>query len=278
MPKIKVSSGSYDGAGRFIPGCKVTVTENVGGGLATIYSDQAGTALGNPFKADDSGTWEFYADPNLYDISVQRRGSAIFTQEAVAVGFIPYPERPGGSFNVSTTVTAAGAYTTTTTPYLRGEDSNPYTLGTGIGNPITFNDEGASNPPSVINGVEFAQSKNLTGIDGSDHSYVAMKYTGNFARDFICYFTVSHYPTFVGSQDLRIVTVDGDDWESGVYTQKTASDSAHYEWSALFNLNHNNGMQVAVVRVDPGDVIVPLVYMQDSTIHFIPDVKLVIKP
>ena len=276
MPKIKVSSGSYDGAGRFIPGCKVTILDAGTTDLSTIYSDQAGTALGNPFTADDSGTWEFYSDPGLFDISVQRRGSAIFSQDSVAIGFVPYIERPGGSFSASSLEPNGAILSESTSPYLKGENA-PFTLGTGIGNPVTFRDTGLG--PSVIkSGVDFKQSKNPTGIEHAGWNYVAMRYNGDFVRDFICYFTVSHFPTFWGSQALRVVTVDGDDWEAGTYTQKTVSDVITYTWDATRIVAFNQHMQVVVVHVEPEDVVVPLIYMQDSFTHYIPDVSLAIKP
>jgi hypothetical protein len=49
------------------PSCTVTVSIH-GGGLATIYSDNAGTILANPFTAGTNGHWQFYGDNSHYDI------------------------------------------------------------------------------------------------------------------------------------------------------------------------------------------------------------------
>jgi hypothetical protein len=49
------------------PSCTVTVSIH-GGGLATIYSDNAGTILANPFTASVAGHWQWYADNGHYDV------------------------------------------------------------------------------------------------------------------------------------------------------------------------------------------------------------------
>jgi hypothetical protein len=275
MPKIKVSSGSYDGAGRFIPGCKVTILDAGTSDLSTLYSDQAGTALGNPFTADESGTWEFYSDPGLFDIHVQRRGSAIFVQESVAIGYVPYAERPGGTWTASSSITSPGAFGPSSTPYILGVNS-PDALPIALGQPPYVRMVNP-NPEVVVEGVEF-EAVTYGATPSSDFEFVALKYTGDLVRDFICYFTITHYPTFAGSQGLTVVTVDGDDWEAGTYTQKTASDTITYTWDATRTVAYSRHMQVVVMHVEPGDVVVPLIYMQDSFLHYIPDVSLAINP
>lgn len=57
------------------PGCLVTVTITGGGTLATLYADNNGTPLANPFNADSStGNWFFYADDGHYDITLSGPG------------------------------------------------------------------------------------------------------------------------------------------------------------------------------------------------------------
>src|SRR5208282_5779947 len=52
------------------PGCTVTVSV-VGGGLATIYADNSGTPLANPFTASaTTGQWIFYAANGHYSIAL----------------------------------------------------------------------------------------------------------------------------------------------------------------------------------------------------------------
>lgn len=61
------------------PACTVTVTI-VGGGTATIYSNNSGTPLANPFTIGNSpetstnGYWFFYADNGLYNIQFSGTG------------------------------------------------------------------------------------------------------------------------------------------------------------------------------------------------------------
>lgn len=55
------------------PACTVTV--NVfGGGLATIFSDNAGTPLANPFTATSSGQWTFFAANGHYTVTLTGGG------------------------------------------------------------------------------------------------------------------------------------------------------------------------------------------------------------
>jgi len=52
---------------RSAPSCTVTVNV-VGGGLATIFSDNAGTPLSNPFTAASNGQWQWYGDNGHYSV------------------------------------------------------------------------------------------------------------------------------------------------------------------------------------------------------------------
>lgn len=50
------------------PNCTVTVYLTGTLTLATLYSDNAGTPLANPFTANSNGYWAFYADRGRYDV------------------------------------------------------------------------------------------------------------------------------------------------------------------------------------------------------------------
>lgn len=51
------------------PRCTVTVMVH-GGGAATIFSDNSGTPLANPFTASSVGWWQFYAANGRYDVTL----------------------------------------------------------------------------------------------------------------------------------------------------------------------------------------------------------------
>jgi hypothetical protein len=55
------------------PSCTVTVYVH-GGGLATIYADNNGTPLANPFTAQSGGRWQAYADDGRYDVTMSSAG------------------------------------------------------------------------------------------------------------------------------------------------------------------------------------------------------------
>lgn len=60
---------------RSFPGATISVFNAGTAVLATIFSDQGGTPLANPFVADSDGHWGFWANPGSYD--VQFSGSAV---------------------------------------------------------------------------------------------------------------------------------------------------------------------------------------------------------
>lgn len=67
------------------PGCTVTVYVT-GGGLASIYSTNTGTSLSNPFTADTTGYWAFYALDGNYDVQFSGGGIPTpFTQGSKGV-------------------------------------------------------------------------------------------------------------------------------------------------------------------------------------------------
>jgi hypothetical protein len=69
--KVTINNGlqSTSTFQRSYPGATVTVKLAGTSTNATIYSDAAGTAKSNPFSADSSGFWFFYAEDGCYDVS-----------------------------------------------------------------------------------------------------------------------------------------------------------------------------------------------------------------
>lgn len=56
-----------------LKGAEVTVTTS-NGDLATLYSDNAGTLMGNPIYTDDGGNYSFYAADGRYTITITKTG------------------------------------------------------------------------------------------------------------------------------------------------------------------------------------------------------------
>lgn len=90
--------------------------------LATIYSDNSGTAKANPFTSDTTGFWFFYVADGRYDVRFSGTGITVpFTLGDVVVG-------DSGSSGVFTVFNAA-AYATGGL----GTAASPYTSATGTG-------------------------------------------------------------------------------------------------------------------------------------------------
>ncbi len=70
---------------RSYPSCTVTVLTSLGG-MATLFSDNMGTSLGNPFTANTIGQWTFFADSDEYSITLS--GSLINAPFTIQM-FIP---------------------------------------------------------------------------------------------------------------------------------------------------------------------------------------------
>jgi len=78
---VTVSIPGTQGSGtqkfqRSYASCTVTVYLAGTTTIATIYSDDSGTAKANPFTAANSGQWFFYADNGVYDIKFSGGGIA----------------------------------------------------------------------------------------------------------------------------------------------------------------------------------------------------------
>src|ERR1041385_4719167 len=80
------SSASTTKVQRSYPSCTVTVTIS-GGGAATLYADNSGTPLANPFSANSYGQWTFFADTNHY--VVQLSGAGISSPFSIQVYLPP---------------------------------------------------------------------------------------------------------------------------------------------------------------------------------------------
>jgi hypothetical protein len=62
------------------PSCTISVyITGSGGTLATLYSDNSGTAMSNPFTATSVGLGQFFADNGTYDITMSGGGVPTFT-------------------------------------------------------------------------------------------------------------------------------------------------------------------------------------------------------
>lgn len=70
ISSVTLVQGSY-------PQCTLTVYLTGTLTLATLYADNSGTPLGNPFTADSTGYWFFYADNGRYDVRASGGGIAI---------------------------------------------------------------------------------------------------------------------------------------------------------------------------------------------------------
>jgi hypothetical protein len=70
----KYQNNIADRSGNAVAGLTVTVTLQAGGGLATIYSDNAGSVAANPLTTDSNGYFEFYAADGRYNIDAPGGG------------------------------------------------------------------------------------------------------------------------------------------------------------------------------------------------------------
>jgi len=89
---------------RSYPSCTVRVTI-YNGGAATLFSDDSGTSLSNPFTANSNGSWSFFADANTYTVTLSGAGIAAPFSMNYAVS---------GGTNGTVTVVASGSLTSGT--------------------------------------------------------------------------------------------------------------------------------------------------------------------
>jgi hypothetical protein len=82
--------------------CTVTVYVSGTLNLATIYSDNLLTPLANPFTADATGAWAFYAANGRYDVSLSGGG---------IIGTITYPDLLLSDFGASGAIASINALT-----------------------------------------------------------------------------------------------------------------------------------------------------------------------
>lgn len=88
--------GVIDEIGRAQSGAAITLLESNGLTLATRYLDSSRTSIGpNPWAADGSGNFTFFADPGDYVLSVMVGGST--TSFAITVSNVPAEDAAPGS-------------------------------------------------------------------------------------------------------------------------------------------------------------------------------------
>lgn len=90
------------------PGCTVTVYVSGSQTLATLYGDNNGTAKSNPFTADNTGYYFFYADNGHYDVSLSGGGlPSALTRGDVFLDDLP--GLPNGAAQVNYQLSATGS-------------------------------------------------------------------------------------------------------------------------------------------------------------------------
>jgi len=108
-----------------------TVTVYVSGTLtlATIYSDNSLTPLANPFTADSTGYWDFYAANGRYDVSLTGGG---------IVGTITYPDILLADFGSTGAITSLNGLTANSQTLVVGSAGTNFTI-VSSGSVHTFN-------------------------------------------------------------------------------------------------------------------------------------------
>lgn len=80
---------------QIFPSCVITVYLAGTNTIATIYSDNVGTALGNPFTSDSTGHWFFYASNGTYDVNRSGGGGTGFPSPSTYGGMLTYDSAAG---------------------------------------------------------------------------------------------------------------------------------------------------------------------------------------
>lgn len=154
------------------PGATVTVYNAGTLTPATIYSDNAGTAKSNPFTADSTAYWFFFADAATYDIKFSGTGITLaFTLTGVGAG--GGGGSSGSTIDVSTLATSGS-----------GATGNCW-AGWEAGLPAyTVDDKRIHFPTGCytqVSRVEIGKGWRITG-DGEDSSVITSAFTGSAFR------------------------------------------------------------------------------------------------
>lgn len=154
------------------PSCTVTVYDAGTVNLSSIFSDNAGTVKANPFTADSTGLWFFYADNARYDVRLSGGG-------------IPAPFTIGD-------LTLTDVTSTLTAP-----------TGSVVGNGTTLSGVVAASPlqylrrkPNIV-----ATTYEFSGLPqyvASDYNFSAITPTGNMTLGVDSTITISYSPLGVG--------------------------------------------------------------------------------
>src|SRR5262245_32025138 len=97
-----------DNSGNVLPSASVQVNNEVGGGLASLFSDRAGaTPIGNPFTADSTGFAAFHVAGGSYSITAT---SGSFSKQWRYVGIGLASETDGGTFSTTADMTVTGTW------------------------------------------------------------------------------------------------------------------------------------------------------------------------
>lgn len=140
-----------------------TVTVNIhGGGLATIFSDNLGTPLANPFTANSDATFSFYAANGRYDVVVSGSGvptitisdvllfdSTLITGQINALSFSATPVFSAALFSGFTMTLIGNVTSSTLSGGVTGQLAT-LMLTQGAGGPWTFAwPANVANPPTL---------------------------------------------------------------------------------------------------------------------------------
>jgi hypothetical protein len=256
MAKIKVTGLSAGGDGSVAASSRVTVRPT-GGGLATIYSDQAGTSESNPFVANSSGAWQFFADPGVYDITVSKRNRVTFTQTDVVVGYIPYSARSVAYQAFSSDERVIDDLDVDTNCAY----AIPFAAQGAIAEPLAGGDVIRVNT-GVANSIYSLLSPDweLAPLGGVTEDTFGVKYVGVGKRVFHTQMSIGLLtatpdpPSLTAVPYIGISVVEGDDWDAGTYTPESEGMFSDYEFEfySLYNL-----VILGQLEVRPGQVVIP---------------------
>lgn len=102
-----VASQNNTAVQRSYPGATVTVYAHNSNNLATLYSDNNGTPLANPFTADNNAYWDFYAAAGRYDVQFSGNNFNSFSLPDISIGAIQSINNQTGE-NINIILAASG--------------------------------------------------------------------------------------------------------------------------------------------------------------------------